>query len=106
MDLEFKVYKVKEDSESYKWLYEMGINEENEFIVVGEEDDYYKVLQLRDSSLSLFSDMRLDIMASKFKKEDLKLSGDGVGIESAVFSIPKKNLTLDLIEDILRLNEI
>ncbi|HEY5576224.1 MAG TPA: hypothetical protein VIK34_05845 [Clostridiaceae bacterium] len=105
MDLEFNIYQIKKDSKSYKWLSEVSFNKyDNEFIIVGEVDDNYRVLQLRDSSLTLFSNVKLDNIALLIKKEDLEFKSDGIGVESAVLDIPRKHLTLDIIENILRLN--
>lgn len=107
MNLEFNIYGLKKESESYTYLNnildDLG---DAEFIVVGEEGEFFKVLQIKDSGIPTFADVPIDMMALQIKKSDMKFYGDGIGIESAEFDIPKKNLNMDLIENILRLNEL
>lgn len=112
MNLEFNIYKIKEDSSWYEVV--KKYNGLNEFIVVGEEKDntfkdgkkYLKMLELDENGLTLFGDLKLDEMAYLIPESEIILAGDGVGIESTVLDISKNHLTMELIEDIQRLNEI
>ena len=112
MNLEFNIYKIKEDSSWYQIV--KKYNGLNEFIVVGEEKDksfkdgkkYFKMLELDENGLTVFGDLKLDEMAYLIPESEIVLAGDGVGIESTELDIPKSHLTMDLIENIQRLNEI
>lgn len=106
--LEFKLYKLKETSVMYKVAVEDS-NNPNEFIIVGEQllsKDYdcYKVIQSIDNEdLKLISGLKLDEFGFLIKKDDLELTVDW-GYESLELDIPKDYLTLDIIENIQRLN--
>ncbi len=108
MILEFKLYKLKETSVMYKVAVEDS-NNPNEFIIVGEQllsKDYdcYKVIQSIDNEdLKLISGLKLDEFGFLIKKDDLELTVDW-GYESLELDIPKDYLTLDIIENIQRLN--
>lgn len=110
MDLEFKIYKIKENSSWYQVV--KKYNGLNEFIIVGEEknksfkDDkkYLKMLELDENGLTVFGDLKLDEMAYLIPESEIKLAGDGVGIEITELNIPKNHLTMELIENIQKLN--
>ena len=81
MKLEFKVYSVNEESIYYKSLikahertrkaFKAPIQFLNEFIVVGEDDENYKVHQLDETGLSVFGGWELDLTALFNPKNDL-----------------------------------
>jgi hypothetical protein len=108
MVLEFKTYVLKEGTRSYKQLIEKG-KLHNEFIVIGEENikDYgkcFKALPHSDEGIKLLPVNLLD-QAMTILKEELELKKDDLpGIETCEIDIPKKYLTLDIVEDIQRLN--
>lgn len=103
MILEFKVYKLKENSTFYKTIFNGG-NRPNEFIVVGEEGGFYKLQQVEENGICFIGDMPIDEFTLMLPKEDMELKGDGISTEIQEFDIPKKYLTLDIIETIQRLN--
>lgn len=84
-------------------------NEPNEFIVIGEklvskDYDCFKALQIQKKGLCIIGGLPIAETAYHIKKEDLKLKSDGIGCEISEFDIPKKYLSLDVVDDILRLN--
>lgn len=101
MVLDFKIFKLNENHS----IWEMTKNKNNEFIVIGEMNDYYKVHQLEEESgLVLIKGLTLAQLALYVKKEDLTLDFDGISYETTQLDIPKEYLDLDTVEDILRLN--
>lgn len=109
MDLEFKVYELKEDSGIYKMAV-VDAKKPNEFIIVGEELvggklDCYKVQQLEDQGIKLLGGMKIDEAAYSIEKNQLKLKGDDISFESTEIDIPRKYLTMKIIETIQRLNK-
>lgn len=112
MNLEFKIYKMREDSSYFEKF--KKYNELNEFIVVGEEKDktfkdgkkYLKMLELDENGLTVFGDLKLDEMAYLIPESEVMLNGDGVGTEITELDISKNHLTMELIENIQKLNEI
>lgn len=114
MELEFRAVELKEDS---KWLERMKKQTEilkannnlrhemsNEFIIVGEEniqnEEYYKVNQLNESGLSIFGGLNLATIALSIPKKEFNWDGETF----TIIDVPKENLTVDLIDDIKRLN--
>lgn len=108
MILEFKLYKVKETSTAYRNFLKDN-NNFNEVIIVGErflskDYDCYRVIQFTDGkNLKLINGLKLDELGFLIKKDDLELTLD-CGYESVGLDIPKNYLTMDIIEDIQRLN--
>ena len=102
MLLEFKLYKASEESKMFKVI--SKYNSSNEFIIVGEDGDYFKVQQLTERGLVMVSDFPLDELAYSIKKKDLFPLSDGIGTDYTEIEIPKKYLNVDLIETIQRLN--
>lgn len=107
MKLDFKLMKLKEESETFKRLmklYKKISNPRhqfvNEFIVVGYEDGNYKVLQLNEEGLSLFGGLKLDFLAYSIPKEELIWDGSLY----TELDINKENLTIDIIDNIKSLN--
>jgi hypothetical protein len=108
MLLEFKLYELKEESRLYKKAV-IEAKGPNEFIIVGEEMlgkdcDCFKVHQMGKEGLKLIGG--LDIVESAFlaRKEDLILKADNCSYESTEMDIPKEYLTMEIIENIQRLN--
>lgn len=111
MILEFNTYELKEDSKNYKMIIKND-SIPNEFIVIGEEmvenTPYYKTHHLDSNGLCLIGGLPIDECAFTIRKEDLRLKTfkDGLGgYEIQEIDIPKEYLTMDIIENIQRLNE-
>lgn len=107
MNLEFKIYKLKEDSSFFKII--SKFNDPNEFAVIGQETiegkEYFKALQLFDGGLKLIGSLKLDKLAYSIPKDDMiAYSPDGIGVEYTEMEIPVEYLTLDIIENIRILN--
>lgn len=115
MKLEFRAVELKEDS---KWLKRMKKQTEmlkannnlrhemkNEFIIVGEEsienEEYYKVNQLNESGLCIFGGLDLATISLSIPKREFKWDGETF----TILDVPKESLTVDLIDDIKRLNQ-
>jgi hypothetical protein len=107
MFLEFKLYELKETSKLYNSLVKKE-NNPNEFVVVGEELENFKVQQIEgageDIGITLLDGLSIEEFSLLIPKEDLKFKGDGVGVEITELDIPKKYLSLDIVENIQRLN--
>lgn len=104
MNLEFKTYQLKEGTRAYDRLVKKA-KLHNEFIIVGEDQDHYKVIPSSDDGLKLISALNLDEQSMKIPKAELELKKDDLpGIEMQELNIPKEYLTMDIIEDIQRLN--
>jgi hypothetical protein len=108
MNLEFKIFKIKENSDYARILKQY--NSKNEFIKIGEMNDgdktYCKMLQLDENGITLFGGLKPDEISLGIPKEDLQLTGDGVGADYIALDIPKEYLTMELIEDIQKLNSM
>jgi ADP-heptose:LPS heptosyltransferase len=107
MILEFKLFKLKEDSRLFKLINK--ITKLNEFIIVGEEKvedkEYYKIHQLTENGLQLIGGLPLDEVAYSVEKSDLIPTNEGgIGIDYTEIDVPKEYLNMDLIETIQRLN--
>lgn len=98
MNLEFKVYQLKENSKFGKNI------REKEFVIVGEEGDYYKACGIQDENICMLADIKLDEFAYIFPKDDLEIKYDEGAILIYEFDIPQKGLTIDIIENVIRLN--
>lgn len=108
MVLEFKTFVLKEGTSSYNQLVKK-MKLHNEFIIVGEEKvkDYgecFKVLPSSDEGIKLLPVDLLDQAMTILKKELELKKDDFPGTETCEIDIPKKYLTLDIVEDIQRLN--
>lgn len=114
MKLEFRSVELKEDSiwlerlkkqtESLRASNNLRHELTNEFIIVGEEnienEEYYKVNQLNENGLSIFGGLDLTTIALTIPKKEFKWDGETF----TILEIPKENLTLDIVDDIKRLN--
>lgn len=114
MLLEFRVVELKGNS---NWLERMKKQTEmlkannnlrhemrNEFIIVGEErienEEYYKVNQLNKNGLCIFGGLDLSTISLTIPKKEFNWDGETF----TRLDIPKENLTVDIIDDIKRLN--
>ncbi len=98
MKLEFKTYKINEDSFYWKTICKNIKNPINRFVIVGEENqDHYLV---HHDEIFTISNMKITETAAPVKKEDLTL----IPHEYADYDVPRKNLTMKIIEEIQRLN--
>ncbi|SCJ08934.1 Uncharacterised protein [uncultured Clostridium sp.] len=107
MNLNFRVVKLNEESRTFnrlKSVYDRISKPRdkftNEFIIVGEEDENYKALQLNETGLNLIGDFKLDFISLTIPKKDFWWDGTLY----TVFDIPKERLNVDLIDNIIRLN--
>lgn len=104
MILEFKIYKLKQESKLYKRVVEKD-NGLNEFIIIGEEDEYFEVQQLYENGLIMIGGLKIDESAYCVLKDDLENKVE-LGWEIQEIEIPREYLTMDIIENIQRLNKI
>lgn len=107
MKLEFKVVSLGEDTRTYKNLkscYDRTPNPrhefKNEFIIIGEDEEYFKALQLHEEGLSLIGGLGLEDTAYLIPKKHFEWD-ESLYTE---MDIPKKYLSVDVIENIQRLN--
>ena len=107
MKLEFKVVSLGENTKTYKNLkscYDRIANPRhefrNEFIIIGEDGEYFKALQLHEEGLSLIGGLGLEDTAYLIPKKHFEWD-EGLYTE---IDIPKKHLSVDVIENIQRLN--
>lgn len=112
MKLEFKLMKIKDESMQLDNLIKLHnklknprCDFRNEFVIVGEKkidnEEYYNVQQLNEIGMSLIADLDIGFACMSLPKKDLIWDGE----TWSEFDIPKKNLSLDTIDDIKRLNE-
>ena len=105
MKLNFKIYKLKESSKQYNQLIKEG--SKNEFIIVSEDSEmigYYNAHQLDQNGIMVIGGLNIVECSLLVKKEDLSLDHDGLACTICELDIPKKNLTVDIIDDVKRLN--
>lgn len=103
MLLNFKIHTLKKTSNVLNMEIKAGGS--NVFIIVGEEEyngvDYFRSHHIGDK-LILISGEKLDEQAYRIPKADFEQLG---GIYNEIqLDIPKKYLTLEIIQDIQRLN--
>lgn len=105
MNLEFKVYELESKTNFGKILERQGIKE---LIVIGIEKinniPSYKAHDIKNGPLLIKG---LSILDTAFvvPKEDLKLKGDEISHETCELDIPKEYLSMEIIEEIQRLNK-
>ncbi len=99
MKLEFKTYKINEDSFLWKTLCKNTKNPVNSFVVVGEDKKTECYLVHHDDIFTI-SNMKITETATPVRKTELTL----ISNEYAEYDIPRKNLTMKIIEEIQRLN--
>jgi len=103
MDMTFRICKVKQDSEWAKWCKKSQFNglEESDFIITGEEDENnYTIEDVPEGSLKLIASFKLGELGYIVPKNDVIKTNF-----YATYDIPKKRLTVDIIDTINRLNE-
>lgn len=105
MKFNFKAYKLKQESKMFKEL--LQDDDTNEFIIVGEDPEtgFIKVQQFGKRGIVLFGGLNIDECAYLVKKEDIELDCDEISHSIFEVDIPKKYLTLDIVDNIKRLNE-
>lgn len=100
MKLEFIIYEINGDSILWK-----TIKGDNEFILIEEEEKFYKVLQVNNEILKLTPGLRLNQIAYTVEKNMVKKKEDKMGRNLYVeFDIPKPFLTVEIINNIRTLN--
>lgn len=106
MNLEFRIYQLKD--ESCHWLHLKKYNDNNKFIIVGEENKHKEILAVlkvhqldKNHDLKLFPGCKLDEMTLLLEQDQLIPTNKYVE-----FDIPKKAVTLEMIEEIQRLNQV
>jgi hypothetical protein len=103
MILEFREYRIKENTKSFEQIIKK-LSEENEFIIVGEDSDNYKAYSISKDGLALVDGLTIADLAYTVPKTDIEPFKDGGGTIWCEYDIPKKYLTMEIIEDIKRLN--
>lgn len=97
MKLEFDIYKVEDMDEYLK-----SIIKGNEFIIVGEyvvdNEEYFMCHTITDG-IKLIDGVNIQDFSYRLPKNYFKKT-----VKSVTLDIPKKYLTLDIVEDIQRLN--
>ena len=114
MILEFRVLSLKQNSKELQKMEErlsrlrnennLRHEMKNEFIIVGEQTvdgkEYFKVNQLNKEGLSLFPDIDIADVSLTVPKEELEWDGSLY----TEIDIPKENLSVDTVDNILKLN--
>lgn len=101
MKIEFNIYEVTKMDEHLSRL----VNS-NEFIVVGEQEEHYLIHELSEEGLTLVGGINIQDSAYRYPKKYLKLNGNGICRDSVTLNIPINYLTMDIIEDIQKYNDI
>lgn len=109
MIVEFKTYNLNENSDAFKIM--KNYNTCNEVVIVGEEkignEEYFKVLQLKDTGMRLIKGLSLQEQSFYVKKEDLIPTNiGGIGTDYIEIDIPAEYLSVGIIEDVQRLNNL
>ena len=101
MKLEFDVYKVKEECKLNAFLQSIG---ESEFIVVGkeliEDEEHYLLQELKEDGLRLVKGLNIQMTSYRIPKRFLVKKE----FETVELDIPKDYLTMNIVEEIQRLN--
>lgn len=100
MKLEFKIYRIKEDTFLWKTICSSIKEPKNIFIVVGEDKKNGYMLVHNDEIMTI-GNLKVTETACGVKEEDLTI----IPNQYAEYDIPKKNLTMAIIEEIQKLNE-
>lgn len=98
MKLEFKIYELTE---------EFGIqefNQDNEFIIVGQKEDYYLVQPIINGELKLIKGLNIQDSAYMVPKNIIKLQGPGWYADYYEFDIDIEHLNMQIILQIQQLN--
>lgn len=105
MKFEFKLYEINTNTKLWKQIIKNDAAAPNDFIIIGEDEKYYKTHHIGNEGLILIPGLAFGELAYLINKEDLKLQGNGVYFDTMTLDIPKKLLTVDIIESIIMLNE-
>lgn len=107
MNIEFNIYKLKKDSNTYqKWSKQKCMRQEadREIIIVGEEmlGDrlYLKGCTIENNNICLIGGLMLSDIGYLIPEEDIECT-----LYVTEFDIPKKHLTMNIVEDIQKVNE-
>jgi len=103
MNIDFKVFELKESSRQYKRLISDS-NSTNEFIIVGEKGQYFNAHQVEEKGICLIPGLSIVEFSLMILKDDLILKSVDFGTEVTEMDIPKQYLSVDIIETIQRLN--
>ena len=104
MNIEFRIYELKENSPHWKHL--KNFNKTNEFIIVGVEGKFKELKVLKAHQLDESSDLvilpgfKLDEITYLFEEQELVPTD--LYVE---FDIPKKLLTLGIMEEIQKYSQ-
>lgn len=106
MNLEFKLYEINEENEVWRKIKRIEPNIKNDFIVIGEKENFYKAHHLGKKGPLLVNGLNIDETAFFIDKSEMNIQGNDIYTESIELDIPKEFLNVDIIENIIRLNEI
>lgn len=106
MKFEFKLYEIDTNSKMWSKITKLDNNAPNDFILVGEEEGFFKMHHVSSNGISLIHGINLDESAYLFDKSEVRLQGNGSYIDSMEFDIPMQYLNIDIIENIKKLNEM
>ena len=101
MKLQFDIYKIKEEYKINKFLPSFR---ESEFIITGkeliEDEEYYLLQELNEEGLKLIKGLDIQMTSYSIPKKYLVKKE----FETVNLDIPKYYLSMDIVEDIQRLN--
>jgi hypothetical protein len=107
MYIEFNVCKLKPESKSLKQLSNLPYTKvtiDTKFIVVGEEPfkdmNFVKLVPIENNLLTLIDGLSLDEVGYGVNEEDIYFTQ-----ESQEFDVPNKYLTIQMVEEIQKINE-
>lgn len=106
MNLEFKLYEVNEESKSFNMLKNSIPNIKNDFIIVGEDENFFKLINVGSEEIKLIKGLNIEEIAYLFDKSDVKLQGNNIYTDTIELDIPQEYLSMEIIENIKKLNKI
>lgn len=107
MKFEFKLYEIDTKSKIWEQIIKNNPGQPNDFIIVGEEDKCYKAHHLSEKGIVLIPGIDICKFCLRIPKDVLKPQGEGRYFSELIeLDIPKEYLTMDIAEDIQRLNQI
>lgn len=106
MNLEFKLYEVNEESKSFNMIKNIMPNIKNDFIIVGEDENYFKLINVGSEKIKLTKGLNIEEIAYLFNKSDVKLQGNNLYTDTIELDIPQEYLSMEIIENIKKLNKI
>lgn len=103
MKLEFKIFEINENR-----FKNLNLNV-NEFIKVGEvkqgKSNICLLHHINDEGIRLINGLDIQTSAYMIERSNVKFKGNEYFSGSVILDIPKKYLTIDIIEEIKLLNE-